>query len=78
MIAHNVNYMRELKTATLKEIAEASYPLLLTTEVSKRTVTVRIKVKVRMVVEIRGNHNVATENQHIAILIVINIDVRKL
>jgi hypothetical protein len=60
MISHNVNYMRKLKTATLEKITETSHPLLLTTEISKSTVTIRVEVEVWMFVKIRGDHDVTT------------------
>jgi hypothetical protein len=52
MITHDVNYMRKLKTTTLKKISEPGYSLLLATEVGKSTVAVRIEVESRMLVKI--------------------------
>jgi hypothetical protein len=75
MIAHNVNYMGELKTTTLEEIAEASNSLLLTTQISKRTMLVWIKVEVGMFVKVCGDHNVTAKNQYITTVIICDIDI---
>jgi hypothetical protein len=52
--------MWELKTATLEEISEASNSLHLTVKVSQCAITVGTKVRGMMVVQILGNHNIAT------------------
>jgi hypothetical protein len=69
--------MRELKTATFQEISKTSYPLLLTSKVSERTVFIDTRDN-RMVVQILGNHNIAGKNQNVIVVVVLNIDVTEL
>jgi hypothetical protein len=78
VIAHNINNMWKLKTATLEKITEASHSLLLATKVFKGTMTVRIEVKRRMVVKVCGNHNVTTKNKNIALVVVSDVNVTEL
>jgi predicted RNA binding protein YcfA (HicA-like mRNA interferase family) len=51
--------------------------LLLASKVGKGTMLVRIEVKGWMVVQIRGNHNIATENQYISTFVIVDKTIRK-
>jgi hypothetical protein len=70
--------MGKLETATFQKITETLHPLLLTAQISKRTWTIWIKVCGNVIVEILGNHNIAAEDQHIAVLIILNVNVAEL
>jgi hypothetical protein len=72
--------MGKLKTATLEEISKTLCFFLSTTQPSavgnSRLIT--SIGRLWMIVEILGNHNVATEDQDIVVLIVLNVDITEL
>jgi hypothetical protein len=73
VIAHNVDNVWELKTATLEEITEPLSFFLSATEHFEHGSGSNIFYW--KVVQILGNHNVTTENQNIVVLIILDVDV---
>jgi hypothetical protein len=72
--------MRELKTATFEEISKTLCLFLSTTQPSALSNSRLIASigRLGMVVEILGDHNIATEDQDIVVLIILNVAVTKL
>jgi hypothetical protein len=77
VISHHVDNVWKLETATFEEISVALSSLLSTTQSSSGSNS-RLVSGISwlwMVVEILGNHNIATENQNITAIIVRDIDI---
>ena len=78
MVTGNINHMRELESTPLEEVTEPCHSLLFTAKICKRTVTIRVKVKVWMVVQILSDHDVTTQDQHVTLVIVSDVNVTEL